>query len=170
MNFFKKIAAKISFWYQIHIALPIRDKKLEKIRLKQEEERKLIEEKNLEDLKENFKASFGVDHKAVIKLINDTNELKKLVTDSQDHQAKALMEGRKVVTKISNKGALFYEPEFVNLHNEYNILNTGPSFEKLKHEEYDESKEILKQQELKEIFNSRPKAYKERILKKIRRY
>ena len=154
VNFVKKIFGKI----------------LSKIKSKQKAKQELSEKELLRKLLiEDFNKKFGFDHKNVIKLINNTNNLgPSFINDnasySYEYHSNELVKGRKHINSISKKPVFHYDPVIVDIHNEVKDLN-NVSLNNLILSDNEESKEMIKRQERKLRFEDYPEKKKKRIKK-----
>jgi hypothetical protein len=142
-NAIKKRLKKIIFDIKNYIPLLIY--RFIKKPIQEKKERKLVEEAK-KDLIKNFEKSFNVNHKEILKLNSVVNTDFSL-SDRKRYLNEKLKEGAKSLVSYTNKSPMFYEPEIINIHNEFNELSETPTYKDIIQEENQLNSQRLREQE-----------------------
>jgi hypothetical protein len=161
-NAIKKIIKKIMWNIKLHLSNFIYRNFKKPI---QEKKEKILIEKAKKELIKNFENNIGVKHKAVLRL-NDIVNKDFSLGEKQKYLNDKLKEGARAMVSYTNKSPMYYDPEIVNIHNEFNELRETPTFKNIIEEENDLNSQRLREQEYQFYRKNYSKEKKLNLLKK----
>lgn len=112
----------------------------------QNKKEKILIEKAKKELIKKFETSFNVNHKEILMLNNQVNSPYNY-SDKQNYLKDKLKEGAKAMVSYTNKSPMFYEPDIINIHNEFNELSEIPTYKDIIQEENQLNSQRLREQE-----------------------
>jgi hypoxanthine phosphoribosyltransferase len=131
----------------------------------QERKQKFMAEKAKKELIKSFEKSFGVKHKAVLR-INEIVNTDYSLSDKNKYLKEKLKEGAKAMVGYTNKSPMFYEPDIVNIHNDFNEFNEEPTLRDIIKEETSLADKIFREKEYQFYRENYSKEKKLNLLKK----
>lgn len=148
------IRIKISNLFYRWVKKPIQDRK----------QRKLVE-KAQRDLIKSFEKSFNVNHNEILRLNKMVNTNFSL-SEKQTYLNQKLKEGAEAMAGYTNKSPMFYDPEIINIHNDFNELKEKPTLYEIIKEESDLNSKRFREQEYQFYRENYPKEKRLNLLNK----
>lgn len=149
-----QIKLRVSNLIYRFIKKPIQDKK-----------EKILIEKAKKELIKKFETSFNVNHKEILMLNNQVNSPYNY-SDKQNYLKDKLKEGAKAMVSYTNKSPMFYEPDIINIHNDFNELKNSPTIKEIMNKDSSEVTESFHKKEYEFYRENYPKEKRLKLLSK----
>lgn len=148
------IKSKIIYLFNKFVKKPLQDRKKRK-----------IEEKARKELIHSFEKKFNVNHNEILRLNKKVNTNFSL-SEKHKYLNEKLKDGAKFMVNYTNKSPMFYDPEIVNIHNDFNELRDKPTFNEIIKEENNLNSKRLREQEYQIYRENYPKEKRLKLLNK----